>query len=164
MTSTLVSIMRTSGVMVNPAVFIILAMILVFSVIILWTFCDYFTSPLNKLKLGIQKIQDGDYQHHVDIVSKDEFGELSDAFNDMSSSLYEKDQRIQAIQNSIIKGMAVMVESRDNSTGGHISRTSDCVKVFMEKLVQTKEGAKFSPEFCKAVMKAHQCMTLEKSV
>lgn len=154
LSSASVSMIRTSSVMVNPAVFIILALILFFSVIILWTFCDYFTSPLNKLKLGIQKIQDGDYQHRVDIVSKDEFGELSDAFNDMSSSLYEKNQRIQAIQNSIIKGMAVMVESRDNSTGGHISRTSDCVKVFMDKLVETEEGAKFSKEFCKAVIKA----------
>lgn len=154
MTFSLVTIIRNNYVPMDSALFITLAIIILISVVILWTFCDYFTSPLKKLKLGIQKIKAGDYQHRVDIVSNDEFGELADAFNDMTSALDEKSKRIHAIQNSIIKGMAVMVESRDNSTGGHISRTSDCVKVFMDKLVQTEMGADLSPSFCKSVIKA----------
>lgn len=127
---------------------------MIFSVVILWAFCDYFTAPLVKLKQGIQKIKTGDYNHHVDTVSNDDFGDLADAFNEMSGSLDEKDKKIYAIQNSIIKGMAVMVESRDNSTGGHISRTSDCVKVFVNKLVDTKGETSFTPTFCEAVIKA----------
>lgn len=154
MTSALVSMIRNYGIAVETSFFIVLALIILFSAIILWTFCDYFTAPLAKLKLGVQKIKAGDYKHHVDIVSNDDFGELADAFNDMSHALDEKNRKIIAIQDSIIKGMAVMVESRDNSTGGHISRTSDCVKVFMDKLVQTENGKKLSPEFCKAVIKA----------
>lgn len=154
MTSTMISVIRNHSIVMDPTVFIVLGLILFFSAIILWMFCDNLTAPLNKLKLGVQKIEAGDYNHHVDIVSNDEFGELADAFNEMSSSLDEKNKKIHAIQNSIIKGMAVMVESRDNSTGGHISRTSDCVKVFMDKLVQTETGAQISPAFCKAVIKA----------
>lgn len=154
MTSSMISIIRNNGIKIQPTIFILLGIILVFSGIILWTFCDYFTNPLSKLKIGVQKIKAGDYKHHMDIVSSDDFGELSDAFNDMTTALDEKNKKIYAIQNSIIKGMAVMVESRDNSTGGHISRTSDCVKVFVEKLIQTDKGSELSPEFCKAVIKA----------
>lgn len=154
MSSSLISIIRNNNLENDFTLFITLGFILLFSLVILWTFCDYFTAPLAKLKLGIQKIKAGDYKHHVDIVSSDDFGELADAFNEMSASLDEKTQKIYAIQNSIIKGMAVMVESRDNSTGGHISRTSDCVKVFVDKLVKTETGASLTPEFCKAVVKA----------
>ena len=132
--SSLFSIIQNNHIIVNPTIFIVLGLIIILSGIILWAFCDYFTAPLAKLKIGVQKIKAGEYEHHVDIVSNDDFGELADAFNDMSLALDEKNKKIHAIQNSIIKGMAVMVESRDNSTGGHISRTSDCVKVFVEKL------------------------------
>lgn len=153
-TSTLISTIRNYYIDLKTTVFVVLGLVMLFSLIILWAFCDYFTAPLLKLKYGIQKIKAGEYTHHVDIVSDDDFGELADAFNEMTSSLDEKNKKIHAIQNSIIKGMAVMVESRDNSTGGHISRTSDCVKVFAEKLVNIEDGKTFTPEFCKAVIKA----------
>lgn len=154
MVSTLISMIQNYGVEVKGKVFILLGIFLFLSLIILWTFCDYFTDPLRKLKQGIQKIKAEKYEHCVEIVSSDDFGELADAFNDMAVALDEKNKKILAIQDSIIKGMAVMVESRDNSTGGHISRTSDCVKVFMDKLVETDEGKSLSAEYCKAVIKA----------
>lgn len=110
LTSSLITILRNNSIPMNLTVFITLGFILVISGIILWTFCDYFTAPLKKLKLGISKIKAGDYQYQIDIVSNDDFGELADAFNDMSNALDEKNKRIHAIQNSIIKGMAVMVE------------------------------------------------------
>lgn len=153
-TISMLSIIKNNNIHVDSVLLIVLGVVMLISIIILWMFCDYFTSPLRKLKLGVQKIKTGDYGHHVDIVSSDEFGELADVFNEMTSSLDEKNKKIQAIQNSIIKGMAVMVESRDNSTGGHISRTSDCVKVFVEKLVLTEDGKDLTPEFCKSVIKA----------
>lgn len=34
----------------------------------------------------------------------------------------------------MVLGVATMVESRDNSTDGHIKRTSDVVKIFSQKL------------------------------
>lgn len=38
------------------------------------------------------------------------------------------------MQTSIILGMAAMIESRDNSTGGHINRTSACMALFVDNL------------------------------
>ena len=154
LTSSLITMARNNNLSVSPSVFVILAFVLVFSGIILWTFCDYFISPINKLKTGTHKIIEGDFGYKVEIVSNDDFGELADAFNEMSGSLEEKNQRIHAIQNSIIKGMAVMVESRDNSTGGHINRTSDCVRVFVGKLAKEKGYENYPPEYWKAVIKA----------
>ena len=39
-----------------------------------------------------------------------------------------------SMQMSTILGMATLIESRDNSTGGHINRTSACVAVFVNHL------------------------------
>ena len=47
----------------------------------------------------------------------------------------------------------MMVESRDNSTGGHIKRTSECVRILIDEI--KKEGTlSLSQEFCKDVVKA----------
>ena len=41
----------------------------------------------------------------------------------------------------LILGMAAMVESRDNSTGGHIRRTSDVVKILMDEIKKDEANA-----------------------
>lgn len=153
-TSALIATIKNNQLQMNRTIFIVLGLVMCISIVILWVFCDYFTAPLVKLKQATQRIKIGDYQHHVDIVSSDDFGELADAFNDMTNAIDEKNKKIYAIQDSIIKGMAIMVENRDNSTGGHISRTSDCVKVFVERLARTEESNVYTAGFCNAVIKA----------
>ena len=41
-----------------------------------------------------------------------------------------------ALQDKLVLGMATMVEGRDNSTGGHIKRTSDIVRFLVEEMVK----------------------------
>ena len=141
------------GFEISVGIFIVIAIIIIFGLAMTASFADHFSSPLRKLKEATEKIRDGKYDVNVDVVSSDDFGILADNFNDMAHSLDEKSKKIQAISDSIIKGMAIMVEQRDNSTGGHISRTSDCVKVFMDHLIKNDEYD-FSPEFYKAIIKA----------
>ena len=43
-------------------------------------------------------------------------------------------KKLKSLQSSTILGMAAMIESRDNSTGGHINRTSACCALFVEYL------------------------------
>ena len=53
--------------------------------------------------------------------------------------------------------MATMVESRDNSTGGHIRRTSEGVRMLidaMKSLPQPPEGYPMNEEFCRNLIKA----------
>ena len=72
----------------------------------------------------------------------------------MTVSLDEKTKRLIAVQNSVLTGMATMVESRDNSTGGHIRRTSDCVRVFAEELLKGPSTGSGTPQFYENVVKA----------
>ena len=73
---------------------------------------------------------------------------------ELSHLIEEKTAQITDMQDSIIRGMATMVESRDNSTGGHILRTSDCIQIFAEELLKHKEISAITPNFCKLLVKA----------
>jgi response regulator RpfG family c-di-GMP phosphodiesterase len=115
---------------------------------------DYFRLPLDKLQDSAQKIKCGDYSERVNIVTSDAFGLLADTFNEMSCSISEKTKKILSIQDSIITGIAIMVESRDNSTGGHVKRTRDCIKVFMDALKKSAEYKNLPDSFCENVIKA----------
>ncbi len=154
LTSTLVNIISTYGITLDHAVYILIAFIVVFGIILLIIFTGTISAPLRKLKAAAMEVEKGNYDAHCNVVSNDTFGDLADTFNDMIVSLKEKSRKIVAIQDSVIRGMAVMVESRDNSTGGHINRTSDCVKVFVEKLRGTESYGGLSESFCRNMIKA----------
>lgn len=77
---------------------------------------------------------------------------LLNKFNDkLKDEVSEKTAHIVQMHDNLILGMATMVESRDNSTGGHIKRTSDVIKILVEEIA--KEG-KLTPEFCHNLIKA----------
>ncbi len=139
---------------VESKTLIVFVMIIVMGLVISIFFEKQFQMPLEKLKRRIKKLNDGDLESKVDIVRNDILGEIADSFNDMTTSIMEKTQRIQAVQNSVIQGMAIMVESRDNSTGGHIKRTSDCVKVFVNQLKSTSPYNNLPSSFFENVIKA----------
>ena len=62
-------------------------------------------------------------------------------------------KRAKSMQMSTILGMAAMIESRDNSTGGHINRTSECVALFVNRLRQL-EDYNMSESYWDAVINA----------
>ncbi len=53
----------------------------------------------------------------------------------LEAEVYEKTGNLESIRQTIVTGMAGMIESRDTSTGGHIRRTSDVVRIFSEGLI-----------------------------
>ena len=80
--------------------------------------------------------------------------QLIDSYNEnLKQEVEEKTKHIVEMHDNLIMSLAMMVESRDNSTGGHIKRTSECVRILIDEI--TKEGTlKFSTEFCQDVVKA----------
>lgn len=50
--------------------------------------------------------------------------------------------------------MASIVENRDNNTGGHIRRTSDVVRVFVEHLLETDYSSTLNREMADQIIKA----------
>ncbi len=79
---------------------------------------------------------------------------LLDSYNEkLKEEVEEKTAHIEEMHDNLIMSLAMMVESRDNSTGGHIKRTSEGVRVLVDEI--TKEGIlPLSKEFCKDVIKA----------
>ena len=80
----------------------------------------------NKKKKGYQMTvtDDTEARRHVNKIEAD---------NDVLEKLVdEKTRHIVEMHDQLILGMATMVESRDNSTGGHIRRTSDGVRMLLE--------------------------------
>lgn len=78
--------------------------------------------------------------------------ELDDLRKNLAEKLDERTQHISQIQQMMVLGMATMVESRDNSTGGHIKRTSMVVETFARKLSALSYG--LSRSFLKKVIRA----------
>ncbi|MDF2826326.1 MAG: family 3 adenylate cyclase, partial [Mycobacterium sp.] len=55
-------------------------------------FARLFVRPIRRLEFGAQQISAGDYDVNLPVTSRDEFGDLTVAFNDMSRNLAIKDE------------------------------------------------------------------------
>lgn len=77
-----------------------------------------------------------------------------DDYNEkLQAQVKEKTRHIVKMHDNLIMSLAMMVESRDNSTGGHIKRTSEGVRILIDEIL--KEGKlNVSDEFCQDVIKA----------
>ena len=88
-----------------------------------------------------------------DDTEKQKYIRLLDRYNsDLQAEVAAKTERIVVMHDRLILGMAAMVESRDNSTGGHIRRTSEGVRILVETM--RADGAELSDAFCKNLIKA----------
>lgn len=91
------------------------------------------TNAFGKLKGYTIEIRD-ETEHYQALQLREHYNE------ELASEVTEKTKRIRFIQQKTILGMAQMVESRDLSTGGHIKRTSDVVRIFSSKLEDADMG------------------------
>ena len=110
--------------------------------------CTINLLSFKKLRMGylIEIRDDTEQQNYI---------EGMNLYNQILTNLVdEKSQQVTDMQDSIIRGIATMVESRDNSTGGHILRTSDCIEIFTEELMKHKEIPGCTQNFCKLLVKA----------
>ena len=72
---------------------------------------------------------------------------------ELAGEVAEKTAHIVEMHDKLILGMATMVESRDNSTGGHIRRTSEGVRLLTAQIM--KDGSLgLSEAFCRNLIKA----------
>ena len=106
------------------------------------------------------------YQFFItDDTASRKYMKLISNYNDqLTAEVEEKTENIVAMHNRLILGMATMVESRDNSTGGHIRRTSDVIKILIDEIKKDSSDKKnmlllfgregLTEEFCDAVVRA----------
>ena len=106
------------------------------------------------------------YQFFItDDTASRKYMKLLSNYNDqLTEEVTEKTEHIVQMHNRLILGMATMVESRDNSTGGHIRRTSDVVRILIDEIKKDSSDKKnmlklfglkgLTDEFCKNVIQA----------
>lgn len=79
---------------------------------------------------------------------------LNDYNSVLEEKVQEKIEHIEDMQNRIVISMANIVENRDFSTGDHIKRTSNTVKLFVEYLDRMKPELHISDTFAENVWRA----------
>ena len=99
--------------------------------------------------------QIGYYVEMVDDTERQAHLNMMKAYNEkLEAEVKKKTKNLVEMQNDIILSMADTVENRDSSTGGHIKRTSDCVKIFTEGLYSNPNYSKLGYSFFECVTKA----------
>ncbi|MBP3743783.1 MAG: HD domain-containing protein [Treponema sp.] len=91
---------------------------------------------------------DSQNQKYISFLNK-----FSDRLQD---EVAKKTEHIEKMHNNLILSMAMMVESRDNSTGGHIKRTSDIVKILLDEIMKdtSDDAIKITKRFYNNLIKA----------
>ena len=69
------------------------------------------TTPIAKLRDALARVREGEYEVRVPVVSSDELGELSDAFNRMARGLAEREQLREAFGTYLDKDVAGFILS-----------------------------------------------------
>ena len=106
-------------------------------------------------KLSISRMKMGYFLELRDDTEQQNYIKGLNSYNkELSHLVKEKTEQVTDMQDSIIRGIATMVESRDNSTGGHILRTSDCIEIFAQELLKHKEIPACTPDFLRMLVKA----------
>ena len=109
--------------------------------------------------LDVNYLYDGKKKRGFRIFVRDdtrnqEYISLINRFNTvLKDEVDEKTAHIAEMHDKLIMSLAVMVESRDNSTGGHIKRTSEGVRLLVDEMMRDNR-MHITPEFRKAVIKA----------
>lgn len=81
--------------------------------------------------------------------------QLTRQYNEnLERDVASKTEKIRKIQNDITISMASIVEDRDSNTGGHIIRTSDVVKIFVNHLMKNNTVEMLDNETAERIIKA----------
>ena len=71
----------------------------------------------------------------------------------LEQDVKRKTEHLVEMHDRLVLGMADMVENRDASTGGHIKRTSQVVRILVDEM-RKDSSLGLTPEFCSAIVKA----------
>jgi HD-GYP domain-containing protein (c-di-GMP phosphodiesterase class II) len=104
------------------------------------------TRPVQRLVDATRLVSAGDLDHQARITSRDEIGELTDSFNQMTRSLKEKSASLKLAMLQLqdtylmtIEALAAAVEARDPYTHGHTQRVEEYAVILAKALNCTEE-------------------------
>jgi len=96
----------------------IVAFIFIVGFTFAFNFPSVLTTPIQKLTQAIKAISEKDYSHRIHVESKDEFGQLANAFNEMAERLeYFESSNLNKIMFEKARAEAVINSLKDASIG-----------------------------------------------
>ena len=79
---------------------------------------------------------------------------IRDYNSKLEKEVADKTKHVIEMHDKLVLGMATMVEGRDNSTGGHIKRTSDCIRILIDEMKKDGVSLGLTDKFCNDLIKA----------
>jgi HD-GYP domain-containing protein (c-di-GMP phosphodiesterase class II) len=108
-------------------------------------------NPINKLRTGIEYINEGHLHHQVKVIGDDEIAQLARSFNEMASGLHDSRQKLLNYFYDAVKVLVMLLEARDHYTLGH----SESVAHYSEKIALRLGMDPKGVEFFKRVVLLH---------
>jgi len=127
-----------------------------------WREDYYIIRGKKELRCSVRRLYHGTQKKNVglmveiwDDTQRRQYVRLLNHYNtELENAVKEKTEHISNMQDKILLGVADMIESRDSSTGGHVKRTSEVVRIFTGKLKEYEVHYGFSKNFLAYVEKA----------
>ena len=110
---------------------------------------EYYDAKIQMIKdftdkcRGFTVVVSNETEHHEALMLTKNYNEK------LAQEVSATTKKVRRIQAKTILGMAQVVESRDLSTGGHVKRTSDVVRIFAKEILNAKMG--YDKKFLKLV-------------
>ena len=99
------------------------------------------TRPVHRLVEATRLVSAGDLEHQAPVTTRDEIGELTDSFNQMTRSLKDKSASLKVTMMQLqdtylmtIEALAAAVEARDPYTHGHTQRVEEYAVIMARAL------------------------------
>ncbi len=94
-------------------------------------FASFLTAPIKRLAVGVSLVKSGEKQAEIMVSSRDELGELTRSFNEMSKmiltqreSLENYAEDLEKSYTSMVRILAAALDARDKYTLGHSARVA----------------------------------------
>ena len=124
---------------------VMMALAVAGAVVMLYTGYMYVINPLDRLRRGLQRVEDGEFGTRVDVDTQDEFGQVAAGFNRMAATLQ-----------SLYSGLEAQVQTKTQRIEAQRSRLEALygVSAFLSKASNIEELSKGFAQRVRAVMHA----------
>ena len=123
--------------------------VLIFGALCTFMLSKLVTTPIERLAAGVSQITAGNYHVEVKVTSKDELGELTRSFNEMSRVIMSQKDSLEGYASNLeesyistIRILAAALDARDNYTLGHSARVAKLSLLVGQRLGLTPEELK----------------------
>ena len=141
--------LNTAKASARQRILLISLAVLAFGALCTFMLSKLITTPIERLAAGVSQITAGNYHIEVKVTSKDELGELTRSFNEMSRVIMSQKDKLQGYASNLeesyistIRILATALDARDNYTLGHSTRVAQLSLLIGSRLGLTAEALK----------------------